>query len=503
MADEIRATPRNQLLGLLADAFGGVSDFTQHEHGTMPIKLLGGLLGLPSIAKTLDRMSYGESLGTGSGMTYRPSADTIDAAMAAIPLAGAMPGAINSGAAAIGRRLEPGVNALVNRTMAQGGRPAQLLQDMAQGTRSMIDNNRLPFLAEAELAYKKSIPPSMQDSQGQVWNLQGNDRVSGLLLENNGRRLNIPREPYAQFYQDPALRDAANRVYAAQAAKQDARALHAELMAPTSAPTPPWAQALTSPQNTQAADAAWWNAALKNKSDRNFDAFADAAKDGPLMYYGKGSQATAASDVASAYPGVIAKQNGSDLLFRNNNGSLMVMDANLENPVIRSTMAASQGKANGGGKELYQAAYNWAANNNKIIKPDSGLTDINELRKLGNVLSAQVRSGQPVADMNAGGLLGLQGVPQLWQAEAKLATKRAPEIKSITFDGQKFNLSDAEITNLLAQQDPGFARGVGAMTAKRAALAKWLKTASPDAAKAAAAALAAAGTGAVFAEPTN
>jgi hypothetical protein len=105
--------------------------------------------------------------------------------------------------------------------------------------------------------------------------------------------------------------------------------------------------------------------------------------------------------------------------------------------------------------------------------------------------------------MNAGGLLGLQGVPQLWQAEAKLATKRAPEIKSITFDGQKFNLSDAEITNLLAQQDPGFARGVGAMTAKRAALAKWLKTASPDAAKAAAAALAAAGTGAVFAEPTN
>ena len=138
MADEIRAQPRNQLLGLLADAFGGVSNFTQHEHSTTPIKLLGGLLGLPSIAKTLDRLSYGDSLGTGSGMTYRPSADTIDAAMAAIPLAGAMPGAINSGAAAIGRRLEPGVNALVNRTMAQGGRPAQLLQDMAQGTRSNV-----------------------------------------------------------------------------------------------------------------------------------------------------------------------------------------------------------------------------------------------------------------------------------------------------------------------------------------------------------------------------
>lgn len=85
MADEIRAQPRNQLLGLLADAFGGVSNFTQHEHGTTPIKLLGGLLGLPSIAKTLDRMSYGDSLGTGSGMTYRPSADTIDAAMAVAP----------------------------------------------------------------------------------------------------------------------------------------------------------------------------------------------------------------------------------------------------------------------------------------------------------------------------------------------------------------------------------------------------------------------------------
>ena len=140
MADEIRATPRNQLLGLLADALQGGSNFASKPFGydNPPVRGLLDLFGLPAITNTLNELSYGGALGTGSGMTYRPKAETLDAAMAAAPLLGGAPRAINAGAAAIGQRLEPGVTALVNRTMAQGGQPAQLLQDLAQGTQSNI-----------------------------------------------------------------------------------------------------------------------------------------------------------------------------------------------------------------------------------------------------------------------------------------------------------------------------------------------------------------------------
>jgi hypothetical protein len=138
MADEIRATPRNQLLGLLADALQGGSNFASKPFGydNPPVRGLLNLFQLPAITNTLNELSYGGALGTGQGMTYRPKADTLDAAMAVAPLLGGASRAINAGAAAVGQRLEPGVTELVNRTIAQGGRPAQLLQDLAQGTQS-------------------------------------------------------------------------------------------------------------------------------------------------------------------------------------------------------------------------------------------------------------------------------------------------------------------------------------------------------------------------------
>lgn len=140
MAGEIRATPRNQLLGLLADTLQGGSNFASKPFGydNPPVRGLLDLLPVQAITNTLNELSYGGALGTGSGMTYRPKADTLDAAMAVAPMLGGAPRAINAGAAAIGQRLEPSVNALVNRTMVQGGRPAQLLQDMAQGTQSNV-----------------------------------------------------------------------------------------------------------------------------------------------------------------------------------------------------------------------------------------------------------------------------------------------------------------------------------------------------------------------------
>ena len=100
--------------------------------------MLAGLLGLPALTNTLNELSYGGALGTGSGMTWKPKADTVDALMTVSPLAMAAPGAINKGAAFVGKRLEPSVNALVNRTMAKGGLPADLLEGMATNTKSNI-----------------------------------------------------------------------------------------------------------------------------------------------------------------------------------------------------------------------------------------------------------------------------------------------------------------------------------------------------------------------------
>jgi len=397
--------------------------------------------------------------------------------------------------------------AKTNATKEQQAMARALLaeQGTEQGSMAgMISGGRLPFLKKAEEAYTNNIPQTALDSAGRSWNVRVGNSIDGITFEKNGRVFGVNRDPMQQYYADNGHRNVANSIYAMQDEKNAARALHAELMAPQ-APVqlPQWASNLTRPQNTSAAGADWWNASLRNKSNASFEAFADAAKDTPLMLYGKGSGALSASDVAAAYPGISTKQNGGDLLFSGKNGGLMVFGANTEAPVIRSTGAGSKGKENGGGKELYQAAYNWASNNGKVIAPDSGITDINELRKLGNVLSAQIRGGKPVADMNAGGLLGQQGVPQLWQAEAKLATKRAPEIKSLKFDGTQFNMPDADLLHMLSKSDPSFNRGVGVMTAKRAALSTWLKSATPDQAKKAAAALAAAGSGAVFAKPKD
>ena len=97
LLDAISPTPRNRILGLLADATQGVNDFASKPFGydNPPARMLMGLLGVPSIATTLDRLSYGEPL-TNIGKANVPllKPETADAAMAA---AAALP-AVSRGA---------------------------------------------------------------------------------------------------------------------------------------------------------------------------------------------------------------------------------------------------------------------------------------------------------------------------------------------------------------------------------------------------------------------
>ena len=64
LLDTIAPTPRNRFLGLLADAAQGVSDFAAKPFGynNPPGEIVAGLLGVPDMAKTLDRLSYGDPL---------------------------------------------------------------------------------------------------------------------------------------------------------------------------------------------------------------------------------------------------------------------------------------------------------------------------------------------------------------------------------------------------------------------------------------------------------
>jgi hypothetical protein len=89
MADEIRATPQNQLLGLLSS---GLSSFHQgisnpFGYQNPPAEKISNFIGVPALQRTIERMSYGEPLTTGQGMTTQVRPDTLDAALAIAPLA--------------------------------------------------------------------------------------------------------------------------------------------------------------------------------------------------------------------------------------------------------------------------------------------------------------------------------------------------------------------------------------------------------------------------------
>lgn len=83
MADNMQAVPRSPALGLFSDGVGALNDLAQQNSVT---GALADGMSLEQIKNTLDRMSYGESMGTGRGWAWSPRPDTTDALLGAAGL---------------------------------------------------------------------------------------------------------------------------------------------------------------------------------------------------------------------------------------------------------------------------------------------------------------------------------------------------------------------------------------------------------------------------------
>jgi hypothetical protein len=147
--DTLSATQRNEYLGALADliAQSYSPQRTQQMQGT------ARFLSMPAISQTLDRLSYGEPLTTGAGMTTRIRPEALEAAMAVAPAAQPVTMATLQAARAArqaalqaGRAGERYAEKVVPGIMEQGGLPAEMLGAMAgQPSRMLPQQGRSGF----------------------------------------------------------------------------------------------------------------------------------------------------------------------------------------------------------------------------------------------------------------------------------------------------------------------------------------------------------------------
>jgi len=142
--DTISPTPRNEYLGALADFLAQ----SYSPERTQQMQGISKFFGAPAVSQTLDRLSYGEPLTTGAGGlggTTRVRPEALEAALAVAPLAQPVTmaslqaaRAARQAAMTAGRAGERYAERVVPSIMERGGLPAELLSDLAQGSRRQI-----------------------------------------------------------------------------------------------------------------------------------------------------------------------------------------------------------------------------------------------------------------------------------------------------------------------------------------------------------------------------
>jgi hypothetical protein len=146
--DYIGATPQqNPIMGLLAERLKQAQQFAAKPFGYQnpPAEMLMNLLGIPAVQQTAERLAYGEPLTTGRGMTTRPRPEAVEAALTVAPVAGLLGKGAETAAMAAGRAGERYAERVVPQIMERGGKGAQLLQDLGQGSRSQVYRPSTPL----------------------------------------------------------------------------------------------------------------------------------------------------------------------------------------------------------------------------------------------------------------------------------------------------------------------------------------------------------------------
>jgi hypothetical protein len=139
--DRIQATPRvNPTIGDLADMLGGTLDYLRSPQRTQQMQgLINALPFLDDAQVLLDRISYGEPITTGRGMTTElrdEAKSTLGALLGLVPIGRAAAPAAEAATMAAGRAGERVASRVVPQVMERGGLPAEMLGAMAQGTQS-------------------------------------------------------------------------------------------------------------------------------------------------------------------------------------------------------------------------------------------------------------------------------------------------------------------------------------------------------------------------------
>jgi len=128
-SDTIQATPRNPVLGGVADLLGMAYKLPEMPRMGVPgidflaanRKKVMDLLGMGDVQKTADALSYGNAVGTGSGMTYRPKDETIGAALTVAPMVAPAARMVGKGAVETGRFVAPKAGQLAEQYMVNTG----------------------------------------------------------------------------------------------------------------------------------------------------------------------------------------------------------------------------------------------------------------------------------------------------------------------------------------------------------------------------------------------
>jgi hypothetical protein len=85
--DRMQAPPRGAISGLLADAMFSGLNYMKNPRRTQQMQLLGQMLESTGVPAVVDRVSYGEPLTTGAGMTTQMRPETESALMTMLGLA--------------------------------------------------------------------------------------------------------------------------------------------------------------------------------------------------------------------------------------------------------------------------------------------------------------------------------------------------------------------------------------------------------------------------------